>query len=194
MILKEYIDLFFKEYDTPPSLSALEQEDWKLLLVYENSLRLVVEAAKTLEGELYPTGSSVIPFLDTIFEDLKKLSGNLSGIEKSFVEKLLLNLQSAWHFPLGYKEKSPYNILTLLDPRYSDLYFSSVEYEKCLDSLTNDAVYDDDIIQSRTMTDDESRDVNSNTKSVDSTDTFSKRRAELLAAKQASSQSRSGTW
>ena len=92
---------------------------------------------------------------------------------------------------MGYKEKSPYNLLTLLDPRYSDLYFSSVEYEKCLDSLTNDAVYDNDIIQSRTVTDDESTDVNSNTQSVDSTDTFSKRRAELLAIKQASSQTRS---
>jgi len=48
LILKDHIDFFFEEYDIPPSLSGLEQEDWKLLIVYENSLRLVVEAAKTL--------------------------------------------------------------------------------------------------------------------------------------------------
>lgn len=83
--------------------------------VYENALKNVVEAAKILEGELYPTASSVIPFLDLIFEDLKKMIQKLSGAGKLFVEKLLSNLSR--RFQDGYKQLSPYNCLTLLDPR-----------------------------------------------------------------------------
>ena len=77
----------------------------------------MVEAAKILEGELFPTASSVIPFLDTIFEELRTLSGNLRGAAKTFVDTLLSNLQSNKRFPSGFKETSPYNVLTLLDPR-----------------------------------------------------------------------------
>jgi hypothetical protein len=80
-------------------------------------LRNVVEAAKLLEGELYPTASSVIPFLDLISEDLKNLIQKVSGVGKSFVEKLQSNLGR--RFQDGYKQVSPYNYLTLLDIRFN---------------------------------------------------------------------------
>ena len=79
-------------------------------------MKRVVESAKVLEGELYPTASSVIPFLDTIFEDLKLLSQSLQGAGKQFVEKLLSNLQRRFHG--RYKQVAPYNCLTLLDIRF----------------------------------------------------------------------------
>jgi hypothetical protein len=80
-------------------------------------MRILVEAAKMFEGELYPTASSVIPFLDTVFEELKTLSGKVRGAAKSYVDLLLSNLQSQRRFHGGYKTVAPYNCLTLLDPR-----------------------------------------------------------------------------
>ena len=82
-------------------------------------MKRIVDSAKVLEGELYPTASSVIPFLDTVFEDLRRLSGSLSGMGKIFVDKLHSNLSR--RFQYGYKQTSPYNILTLLDPRYMSI-------------------------------------------------------------------------
>ena len=76
-----------------------------------------MDAAKLLEGELYPTASSVIPFLDLIFEDLKNLIQKVSGVGKSFVETLQSNLGR--RFQDGYKQVSPYNCLTLLDIRFN---------------------------------------------------------------------------
>ena len=123
--LKETIETFFETYNIPENLSSIEEEDWAMLMVYENAMRAIVEAAKVLEGELYPTASSVIPFLDTIIEDLKKLSNKVKlGVERNYVNTLLTNLQSNQRFPDGYKCETPYNILTLLDPRHSDLYFN----------------------------------------------------------------------
>lgn len=78
-------------------------------------MKRIVDSAKVLEGELYPTASSVIPFLDTIFEDLKMMKQSLQGPGKQFVEKLLANLQR--RFQGGYKQVAPYNCLTLLDIR-----------------------------------------------------------------------------
>ena len=71
----------------------------------------VVDSAKLLEGELYPTASSVIPFLDIVFEDLKELKQSVQGVGKQFVEKLYSNLSR--RFQDGYKQVAPY----LLDIR-----------------------------------------------------------------------------
>ena len=57
--------------------------------MYENALRTLVQAGKVLEGELYPTASSVIPFLDTVFADLATMSSNLRGTAKIFVDLFL---------------------------------------------------------------------------------------------------------
>ena len=68
LLLKEHITEFFFTYDIPTTLEILDDDDWGLVLVYENALKEVVEAAKLLEGEKYPSASSVIHFLETIFE------------------------------------------------------------------------------------------------------------------------------
>ena len=78
-------------------------------------MKRVVDSAKLLEGELYPTASSVIPFLDNVFEDLKQMKQSLQGVGKQFVEKLFSNLSR--RFQDGYKQLAPYNCLTLLDIR-----------------------------------------------------------------------------
>ena len=90
--------------------------------MYENALRPFVEASKILEGELYPTASSVFPFLDNVFEELTTLSSKLRGAAKQFVDTLLSNLKLNNWFPSGYKDLAPYNCLTLLDPRLVAYY------------------------------------------------------------------------
>ena len=74
MELKDSINQFFEEYETPENLSRFTEDDWHMLLVYENAMRSVVDASKVLEGELYPTASSVIPFLDAVRLDLEEMS------------------------------------------------------------------------------------------------------------------------
>ena len=106
-------------------------------------MRKIVEAAKVLEGELYPTASSVIPFLDTVCDDLQQPCEKVQGGPANrYVSNLLLNLRSSKRFPDGYKEKSPYNILTLLDPRYADLYFEEQQLVKAFNELFIDPIYD----------------------------------------------------
>ena len=92
-----------------------------MMEVYENAMRSFVQAAKMFEGELNPTASSVIPFLDAVFEDLDTLKQKVEGSAKEFVTTLLSNLKSNKRFPDGYKGLAPYNCLTLLDIRYADL-------------------------------------------------------------------------
>ena len=146
LILKEHIDSYFDNYEGT-ALEAFDDEDWKLILVYENSLRTLVQAGRVLEGELYPTASSVIPFLDTVFEELTTMSAKLDGASKRFVDQLLANLKSNKRFlPNGYKTVAPYNVLTLLDLRYSDLYFSEEEYKQAVRDLELSCVFDHDAV------------------------------------------------
>ena len=143
LLLKDHIDVFFDTYDIPLTLEKIEDEDWHLILVYENAMKNISEAAGVLEGELYPTASCVIPFLDIIVEDLRALGMTVRGEGNIFVNTLLSNLQSARRFPGGYKQVSPYNCLTLLDIRHADLYFSPADYEKAVNDLAMDSVYDE---------------------------------------------------
>ena len=137
LILRDYVETWFNEYDErPDNVKVIEDEDWDLLTVYENSLRKVIEAATVLEGELYPTASSVIPFLDKIFHDLQDFCSQLPpGEGRDFVVKLLHNLKLQNRFPKGYMDVAPYNALTALDPRYSDLYFSQKEKEEAFEVI-----------------------------------------------------------
>ena len=141
-------------------------------------MKSIVEAAKVLEGGLYPTASSVIPFLDTVFEDLKLMCRSLQGAGKLFVDKLLTNLSR--RFPFGYKQTKPYNCLTLLDIRHADLYFSPDD----VNDLAIDDHFDEALIdnvreqQGLVLVQD------GPLKAEPSQDSFSKRRAQLLAAKQ----------
>ena len=85
-------------------------------MVYENSLILVVEASKHLDGELFPAASSVILSLDTIFDDLKRLSRDLKTAEgRTFLNNLLQNFKSNRRFSDGYKSTAPYKVLTLFN-------------------------------------------------------------------------------
>ena len=101
-------------------------------------MRSIVEAAKMLEGELYPTASSVIPFFDQIFRDLTRLSNNLpEGAGSDYVSTLLYNLKASNRFQNGYKDLAPYNCLTVLDVRYGDLYMNREEVEQAFELIYN---------------------------------------------------------
>lgn len=185
--LKDTVDSFFDCYEEIATISRIENDDWNNLLVYENSLRLVVEASKHLEGELYPTASSVIPFLDTIFDDLKKLSRDLKTVEgRKFVNNLLQNFKSNRRFPDGYKSTAPYNILTLLDPRHADLYFNEDQSKLAFNELWIADIYNEIRMEleddSQSQTDPLSQSQSESTNS-EPQDSFSKRRAQLLARK-----------
>ena len=121
LILKDHINTYFEEFETPDTLDPIEEYDWEMIEVYENAMRSLVQAAKMFEGELYPTASSVIPFLDAVLEDLDTLKQKVEGSAKEFVTTLLSNLKSNKRFPDGYKGLAPYNCLTLLDIKYADL-------------------------------------------------------------------------
>ena len=92
--LKEMIQKRFNEYDNvPDNVEALEDEDWEMPTVYEKAMKNVVQSANVLEGELYLTTSSVIPFLDTIYDGLssqqKSLHRMVKDWESLYVGKLL---------------------------------------------------------------------------------------------------------
>ena len=179
LILKDHITTFFEDFDIPDSLDRIEEEDWEMILVYENAMKYIVQAAKVFEGELYPTASSVIPFLDAVFLDLSTLVNNIEGGAKVFVNTLLSNLKSSRRFPNGYKDIVPYNCLTLLDIRYADIYFTKDEYHKAVQDLRLAKVYDADYLQgsnqavaSTSIIADSASDQNCNIRN----DCFSKRR------------------
>ena len=142
--LKDSINQFFDEYETPENLSSFTEGDWHMLLVYENAMRSVVDASKVLEGELYPTASSVIPFLDAVRLDLEEMSTKeKSEAGRRFIVTLLKNLQSPNRFPDGYKNETPFNSLTLLDPRYTNMYFNENQTKKAFNDIYIDMIYDD---------------------------------------------------
>ena len=185
LLLKEHISTFYSEFQIPDTLDSIEQYDWHMIEVYENALAFLVEAAKMFEGERYPTASSVIPFLDTVFDDLETLKHKVEGGAKFFVSTLLTNLKSQRRFPDGYKNLIPYNCLTLLDVRYEDLYFSKDEMEKTVHDLTQAKIYDD-LMQGGGEGDVPvipAGDVNEQAGGHQQQDNVSRRRAQLIAAK-----------
>ena len=146
-------------------------------------MKSIVEAAKVLEGGLYPTASSVIPFLDTVFEDLKLMSRSVHGAGKLFVDKLVANLSR--RFPGGYKQTKPYNCLTLLDVRHADLYFSPDDFGKAVNDLAINDHFDEALINNVHENQGLAHVQYVPPQAEPSQDSFSKRRAQLLAAKQA---------
>ena len=49
-------------------------------------------------------------------------------------------------FPGGFKEERPYNTLTLLDPRFQDLYFEPNQTRVAMEVIENDRVFLTDIL------------------------------------------------
>ena len=115
LLLREVIDKFFDEFETPDKVSPLDDDDWKSVLVYENAMRTIVKASRVFEGAFFPTSSSVIPFLHTIFVELAEMKDKMAGVHREYVELLLTNLKK--RFPQALREEMPFNCLTLLDPR-----------------------------------------------------------------------------
>jgi len=152
-------------------------------------VKTLVKAAKILEGELYPTASSVMLFLNTVFNELSLMKRRMTedGIGgKMFVEKLIDNLKSNRRFSEGYKSKAPYNVLTLLDPRYADVYFTIDELELAVDNLCGSNVYRNMSEATNNNDTDEDAGINAQVEvenNNDEFDSFATRRRILLAAR-----------
>ena len=142
--LREAIEIFCSTYDRLPNyVEALDFYEWDTLKVYRDSMELIVKAATILEGRDYPTASSVIPFLDTIVDDLEELERKVTDRDdKKYVQEFLANIKSEIRFGKDlYKTVSPYNCLTLLDPRYGKLYFGEEQLDKAIEDICNDVVF-----------------------------------------------------
>ena len=143
--LREMIDIFLDTYsgDIPAACVVFADEEWYLLEVYRDSLKLIVKCSEILEGAKYCTSSSLIPMLDAIQSELSSMKGKMkNGEGKQFISFLLDNLVKESRFGTDLrKTKSPYNVLTLLDVRYGDIYFNKDEKEKAFDDLSKDVVY-----------------------------------------------------
>ena len=180
--LKEAIEIFCSEYEQlPEKIKPLEFFEWESLKVYRDSMELVVKASVMLEGRDYPTASSVIPFLDTIVDDLEELQQKVEDREdKNYVKELITNIKADNRFGNDlYKTLSPYNCLTLLDPRYGKLYFNEEQLQKAIGDICRDKVFDSErgvsvspVVSPSAVPETPSTVVSS----------FEKRRAKLLAA------------
>ena len=147
LLLQESINRFFDEHgdELPNKVCSIEEEDWDNIALYEKAMRSVVKASRIFEGGFFCTGSSVIPFLDSIFVELEALKQNLRGAKRIFVQLLLSNLRSDKRFPSGLKLCRPYNCLTLLDPRYGDLYLNEAEVGQALHDIHADNIFDQEV-------------------------------------------------
>ena len=144
--IRSSIELFFEEYESQPdNCDPLDEEEWELLVVYKDSLKLIVKSSEILEGRDYITSSSVIPFLDTIYAEIEEMSKNTTGEGKKYLTQLLSSMKKQDRFgPDLFKTKVPYNCLTLLDVRYGDIYFDEEQKMKAIDDILNDRVYSTD--------------------------------------------------
>ena len=142
LLLKVHVERLQQQDDFPYDL-VLEEDDWKNLSVYVSAVKVISDASDVLEGRDYPTGSSVIPFLDQIFAHLSQLIQRIPSNQRAYPAALLTSLQAGKRFHQdGYKTQSPYNVLTLLDPRYMDIYFSPDQVKQAVEDLSSDVVYD----------------------------------------------------
>ena len=183
--LKEAVDIFCSDYERlPEKVKTLEFFEWDSLKVYRDSMELIVKASVMLEGRDYPTASSVIPFLDTIVDDLEELQQKVTDREdKNYVKELITNIKAENRFGNDlYKTLCPYNCLTLLDPRYGKLYFNEEQLQKAIDDICRDKVFNTErgvsvspVVWPSPV---------SETLSSTSASSFEKRRAKLLAATQ----------
>ena len=180
--LKEAIELFCSTYDRLPNyVEALEFYEWDTLKVYRDSMELIVKAATILEGRDYPTASSAIPFLDTIVDDLEELEKKVSDRDdKKYVKEFIANIKSESRFGKDlYKTVSPYNCLTLLDPRYGKLYFDEEQLEKAIEDLCSDLVFSSERGAASVAA---SSSPPASTTTSSSSSSIEKRREKLLAA------------
>ena len=99
----------------------LVDEDFERLANYVTAVKPFTVLSKFLGGEKYPTAGSVIPALDQIKDDLRKLETEVEDEEaRQFISNVLKSMDK--RFKNGWKKKTPFNCLTFLDPRNVDLY------------------------------------------------------------------------
>ena len=190
--LREAIELFCSTYDRLPIyIKALESYEWDTLKVYRDSMELIVKAATILEGRDYPTASSVIPFLDTIVEDLEELERRVNDRDdKKYVQEFIANIKGDNRFGKDlFKTISPYNCLTLLDPRYGKLYFDEEQLDKALEDLCSDPVFSSERGRASVPANSSTPASTTTSPSSSSSSSLEKRREKLLAAARQSGQS-----
>ena len=128
---------FLKKVRAKYLVEPLDEEHWDnfLLMRMSRGTLWTVKASVMLEGALYPTSSSVIPFLDTVVVQLKKTKNRVKiGDQREYVETFLYNLQAKNRFPSTMKTF----IYTLPDPRYGDLFFPELERQIAVNDLIMD--------------------------------------------------------
>ena len=184
LLLRVHVERF-QEINEDPEDEPLDEDDWHNIKIYVNSIQTLSLASDLLEGESYPTASNVIPYLDTVFMELGDLARRLPPGDKDFPQKLLKNLQSTLpkRFPGGYKTMAPFNCLTLTNPKYMDIYFDEEQKYQALEDLASDVIFE----QSEVEDSDGSPAAGHLPVSASTSDMtkFARRRAELLASKQA---------
>ena len=139
-LMREAVDMFL-ERNPLDVVGPFDEDDWAILKMYVVTIHPIVKATKFLEGAYYPTACSVIPFLAQITSDLMdRLNKAVSRDEKIFVTQLLDSLKK--RFPRGYKYQTPFNCLTFLDPRHTNLYALHEDVmKKIREDIKTDVVY-----------------------------------------------------
>jgi hypothetical protein len=66
LLLRPHVERFQEEYEGISEDSILQPEDWHNLSIYVTTIQTLSDASDLLEGETYPTASSVIPYLDQV--------------------------------------------------------------------------------------------------------------------------------
>jgi hypothetical protein len=64
-LLRTHIETYQLQIDVADD-TIMDIWDWRQLAIYVKSLQALSDASDILEGESYPTASSVIPFLDQV--------------------------------------------------------------------------------------------------------------------------------
>ena len=182
ILLRPHVERFMDEYQKMPEHCILDSEDWENLNIYVTSLKTLANASSVMEGQKYPTASTVIPYLDQVFTDLEKYTSKLHGDGQDFPKCLLKNLKS--RFPSGLRTTSPYNFLNCLDPRFMDIYLTDAEISQALEDMYFDDIYKK--VRTGQVSNAEQGGAEINLPTVPttaSTDQFAIRRAQLLAAR-----------
>ena len=191
LLLRVHVERF-QEINEDPEDDPLDEDDWHNIAIYINSIKTLSHVSDLLEGETYPTASNVIPYLDQVFMELGDLSRRLPPADKDFPQKLLKNLQTPVpkRFPGGYKTVPPFNCLTLTNPKYMDIYFTEAQKDQALEDIANDVIFDlVDVEDSDRSPSAEHLPVSP---SISEMSSFARRRAELMATKQAAAAPDSG--
>ena len=191
LLLRVHVERF-QEINEDPEDDPLDEDDWHNIAIYVNSIKTLSHVSDLLEGETYPTASNVIPYLDQVFMELGDLSRRLPPADKDFPQKLLKNLQTPVpkRFPGGYKTVPPFNCLTLTNPKYMDIYFTEAQKDQALEDIANDVIFD--LVEVEDSDRSPSAEHLPVSPSISEMSSFARRRAELMATKQAAAAPDSG--